>query len=481
MSSAPPSSRLKRPALSLALLALGNLIISLDFTIIYVALPDIAADVGFTPHSLQWVVTAYAVLYGGSLLLGGRLSDLLGRRRMFVAGMALYGVSSLLGGLATTPGVLLGARALQGLGGAVLFPAVLALVNTTFAEGRQRTRALTIWAMAGASGLTTGSLAGGVLTHSLGWQAVFYVNVPLAVVGVAAAYALLPADGRATRGSIDVPGTLTGTAGITLLIYAVAHGSEAGWTRTEVVAAAVLAVVLLIAFLRIQARGRSPLMPLRLFRNRALSSAIVVILLFGLTMNAVPYFLTLYYQDVLDFSAMETGVAFLGPTLSITTGNFLSERLIQRLGTRGTLLTGIVVNAAGAAILAPGLRVDGSVLTTLAGVIVVGLGMGLTYAPMWNAAATGVDADEQGLASGMASTALQVGTAAGLALLVAVANRDIAGLTGEALRAASAGGMRTAVLTLGGVILLAIPAALRLPRPRPRTATGEERPELVSR
>ncbi|MFF0728426.1 MFS transporter [Streptomyces sp. NPDC004134] len=473
MPSAPSQPRLRRPGWSLALLALGHLIISLDFTIVYVALPDIAADIGFTPHSLQWVVTAYAVLYGGFLLLGGRLSDLLGRRRMFVLGMTLYGTSSLLGGLATTPAVLLAARGLQGLGGAVLFPAVLALVNTAFTEGRQRDRALTIWAMAGAAGLTAGSLAGGVLTQTLGWQAVFHVNVPLAALGIAAAFALLPADGRATRGSIDVPGTLTGTAGVTLLIYAVAHGSEAGWTQTEVPAAAALAVLLLAAFVRIQARGRNPLMPLRLFRNRSLSGAVVVILVFGLTMNAVPYFLTLYYQDVLGFSALETGLAFLGSTLSITAGSFLSERLIQRTGTRGALLTGIAVNALGAALLAPGLRAEGSVLTTLAGVVVVGLGMGSTYTAMWNAAGTGVAEHEQGLASGVASTALQVGTAAGLALLVAVANDDLAGLSGEALRAASAEGMRTAVYTLGAVMLLAALAALKLPRPRARlTARG---------
>ncbi|MGW4412094.1 MFS transporter [Nonomuraea sp. NPDC004702] len=464
--------RIRRPGWSLALLALGHLIISLDFTIIYVALPDIASDVGFTAHTLQWVVTAYAVLYGGFLLFGGRLSDLAGRRRMFVLGMALYGVASVLGGLATAPGVLLAARAVQGLAGAVLFPAVLALVNTAFAEGRERNRALTVWAMAGAGGLTAGALAGGVLTQALGWQAVFYVNVPLTAVGVAAAFALLPPDGRATRGSVDVPGTLTGTAGITLLIFAVAHGSEAGWARAEVVAAAVLAVVLVAVFLRLQARGRTPLMPLRLFRNRALSGAVVVILLFGLTMQAVPYFLTLYLQDVLGFDALETGLAFLAPTLSITAGNFLSERLVHRLGTRGTLIAGILVNAAGAVLLAPGLQGDGSLLTVLPGVVVIGLGMGITYEAMWIAAGTGVPADEQGLASGVASTALQVGTAAGLAVLVAVANQGIEGLAGQALRDASAQGMRAAVLVLGAVMLTGVLAALRLPGQRARTAAA---------
>ncbi|MEW9554946.1 MFS transporter [Nonomuraea sp. NPDC050783] len=465
-------ARSRRLGWSLALLALGHLIISLDFTIIYVALPDIATDVGFTPHTLQWVVTAYAVVYGGFLLFGGRLSDLMGRRRMFVLGMVLYGAASALGGLATVPAVLLAARATQGLAGAVLFPAVLALVNTTFAEGRERNRALTVWAMAGAGGLTAGALAGGVLTQALGWQAAFYVNVPLAVAGAAAAFALLPADGGVTRGGIDVPGALTGTAGVTLLIFAVAHGSEVGWARAEVIVAAVLAVVLLATFLGIQARSRTPLMPLRLFRNRALSAAVMVILVFGLATQAVPYFLTLYFQDVLGFNALETGLAFLGPTLSITAGNFLGERLIHRFGTRNTLVAGIVVNAVGAALLAPGMDADGSFLTVLAGVVVVGLGMGLTYEAMWIAAGTGVRADEQGLASGVASTALQVGTAVGLAVLVAVANHGIGGLAGQALRAASAEGMRTAVFVMGAVVLTAVLAAFRLPGPRAEGIEG---------
>ncbi len=475
MSPRQSPARGRRPGWSLALLALGHLIISLDFTIIFVALPDIAADVGFTPHTLQWVVTAYAVLYGGFLLFGGRLSDLMGRRRMFVLGMTLYGVASLLGGLATAPAVLLAARALQGLAGAVLFPAVLSLVNTAFAEGRERNRALTVWAMAGAGGLTAGALAGGVLTQTLGWQAVFYVNVPLAVVGAVAAFALLPADDRVTRGSVDVPGALTGTAGITMLIFAVAHGSEVGWARTEVIASAGVAAVLLAAFLLVQARGRTPLMPLRLFRNRALSGAIMVIFVFGLTMQAVPYFLTLYFQNVLGLNALETGLAFLGPTLSITAGNFLSERLNHRLGTRRTLVAGIVTNAAGAALLAPGMHADGSVLTVLAGVVVIGLGMGITYEAMWIAAGTGVPAHEQGLASGVASTALQVGTAAGLAVLVAVANHGIEGLSGQVLRAASAEGMRVAVYVLGAVMLTAVLAALRLPGSRAESRPAQDR------
>ncbi|WP_225878557.1 MFS transporter [Spongiactinospora rosea] len=452
-----------RAGWSLALLALGHLMTSLDFTIIYVALPELGADIGFSAHSLQWVVSVYAVFYGGFLLLGGRLSDLLGRRRMFVLGMALYAVASVLGGLATTPQMLLGARVLQGLGGAVLFPAVLSLVNTTFAEGRERNRALTVWAMAGAGGLSIGSLAGGVLTQALGWEAVFYVNVPPAVIGIIAALRLLPADGRVAAGRVDIPGALTGTAGVTLLIFAIAQGSEAGWTPIAV-AAAVLSPVLIAVFLILQARGRQPLMPLRLFGNRAHRAAVVIILVFGLTMQAVPYFLTMYFQGVLGFSALQTGVAFLGPTLMITFANYISERLVHRLGTRTTLIIGILLNALGGVLLGLGFTADGSYLTVLAGIVVVGLGMGVTYEGMWIAAGTGVPAADQGLASGVASTALQVGAGAGLAVLVAVANAGLGGLQGEGLRVAMAGGMRDAAFVIGAGALPAILAAVALPR-----------------
>ncbi|MFI6499189.1 MFS transporter [Nonomuraea typhae] len=450
---------------SLALLAFANLITSLDFTIVYVALPDIAREVGFTPHSLQWVVSAYAVLFGGFLLLGGRLADLIGRRRMFVAGMTLYGVGSMLGGLAPSPVLLIVARMIQGLGGAILAPATLSLVNTMFPVGRARTRALTVWATGGAAGLSLGSLLGGALTNWLGWEWVFFVNVPLAAVGLALAPALLIADGARARGqSFDLPGALTGTAGVTLLVFAIAQGPEAGWTSAPVLLSALLAVILLGVFLAVEKRSPSPLMPLRLFGNRSLSAAAVVILVFGLSLQAIPYFLTLYFQGVLGFTALQTGVAFLGPTLSITLGNTVSERMIGRLGTRTTLITGLLSGAAGSALLSPGMTATGSYVTVLAGIIVVGLGMGLIYPAMFNAVGSGVAGAEQGTASGIANTALQVGSGAGLAVLVAVANAGLGGLSGEALRVATADGLGVAAYVAAAGSLLGVLAALRLPR-----------------
>lgn len=311
--STPPSSPARgRLGWSLALLAFGSLITSLDFTVVYVALPEIARDVGFSAHSLQWVLSGYAIFYGGFLLLGGRLSDLLGRRRMFVVGMALFGGASLLGGLATSPGQLVAARILQGIGAAVLFPATLSLVSTTFAEGRERNRAMTVWAGAGAVGLSLGALLGGVLTETTGWEGVFFVNVPLVIVAALAAFALLPADGPRTRGSFDLPGALTGTGGATLLVLAIAQGPEEGWTSGLVLGAAAVAAALLAAFVAIESRSASPLLPLRLFSNRSLGAAVVVIFAFGMTLQAVPYFLTLHFQDVLGFSALEGGAASSG-------------------------------------------------------------------------------------------------------------------------------------------------------------------------
>lgn len=454
-----------RLGLSLALLALANLITSLDFTIVYVALPDIARDVGFTGHSLQWVISAYAVLFGGFLLLGGRLADLVGRRRMFATGMTLYGLGSLLGGLAPGPGLLIGARAIQGLGGAILAPATLSLVNTMFAPGRERTRALTVWATGGAAGLSLGSLLGGALTSAFGWEWVFFVNVPLAVIGLLLAPYLLTADGaRDRRHGFDLPGALTGTAGVTLLVFAIAQGPETGWTSPPVLASAAPAVVLLAAFVWVEHRSASPLLPPRLFRNRSLSAAALVILVFGLSLQAIPYFLTLYFQAVLGYTALQTGVAFLGPTLSITAGNTISERLIGRAGTRTTLITGLLCGAAGSALLAAGMVANGSYWTVLAGIVVVGLGMGLIFPAMFNAAGSGVSPAEQGTASGMANTAMQVGAGAGLAVLVGVANAGLDGLTGEALRVATADGLGVAAYVAAAGSLVGVLAALLLPR-----------------
>ncbi|GAA2620774.1 MFS transporter [Actinomadura fulvescens] len=462
-----------RAGLGLGLLAFSSLITSLDFTVVYVALPDIAREVGLSAHSTQWIVSAYAIFFGGFLLLGGRSADLLGRRRMFVLGMLLFGGASLLGGLATSPGTLIAARVVQGIGGAVLFPTTLSLVATGFPEGRERVRALAVWAMAGAGGLSLGALLGGVLTYAFGWEAVFLVNVPLVVVGAAAAFVLLNPDGPRERGrSFDLPGALTGTVGVTSLVFAIAQGPEAGWGDPAVLVAGVLSVVLLAVFFGIEARSASPLMPLRLLRNRDLRAALLVIFVFGLSMQNIVYFMTLYFQGVLGYSALQGGLAFLGLSVVIGIGNFIAERLIVRIGNRPTLMIALLLGAAGGALLGAGMLADGSYWTVLAGIVVYGLGMGTIFPTMFGAASTGVAAQEQGTAGGMANTALQVGTSAGLAVLVGIANSGLGDLTGEALRVATADGLRTAVYLAAAFTLLGLLGARTLPKPR-RTAPTE--------
>lgn len=453
-----------RPMIPLALLGLGSTITALDFTIVYVALPRIGHDVGFSSQALQWVVSAYAVPFGGFLLLGGRLSDLVGRRRMFVFGMVTYGVASLLGGLAASPGLLICVRSLQGLGGAVLMPATLSLVTTMFDEGPARNRAMTVWAVCGAGGLSLGALLGGVLTGVFGWEAVFFVNVPLTSVGAALAFAVLTPDGPRRPGGFDLPGALTCTAGVTGLVFAIAHGAESGWASPEVLASAVAAVALLAGFFGIEARSRNPLLPLRLLADRRTSAAAGAILIYGLSLQCVPYFLTLHFQNVLGYDAVRSGSAFLGPTLGITVGNLVSERLIPRLGLRGALTLSLVVGAAGTVVLAFSLSADGSYLGLLAGVVGFGLGAGLAFNTMFILASTGVRPHEQGAVSGLSSTVLQAGGSAGLAILVAVADRDTTGLTGGALRAATVDGLRSALFVAAAIAAAGVVTAATLPR-----------------
>jgi EmrB/QacA subfamily drug resistance transporter len=464
-----PSSSRTSPGALPALFGLSSLITALDFTIVYVALPDIARDLGFSPHALQWVVSAYAISFGGLLLLAGRLSDLVGRRRVFLAGMVLFGVGSMLGGLATAPGLLIVARIVQGLGAAALFPSTLALVNTTFEAGPPRDRALGLWAAAGAAGLSLGALLGGVLTEAVGWRGVFLVNLPLTLLGAAGAVALLAADPpRKRHRGFDLPGALTGTAGASLLVFAAAQGSELGWTSAAVVLPALAAVGLIAALIAIEASTQRPLLPLRLFRNVNLTAALGVIFVFGMTLNSIPYVLTQYFQAVLGLGALQAGLGFLVPTATIAAGNLLGETLVARFGVRAVLFGGLGVGAAGAALLTPAMTAHGSYLAALPGLVAFGVGLGVVFPAMFVAASTDVPRRDSGVASGLASTALQIGTAGGLALLVGIAT---AGVTDDASRTAIADGLQTGLYVIAAGALLAIPAALALPKRRDTATT----------
>ncbi|MFD2404633.1 MFS transporter [Azorhizophilus paspali] len=416
-------------------MAFAQLIYSLDINIVFVALPEIGAGLGFSGQTLQWVVSAYTVFCGGFLLLGGRAADLLGQRRMFIFALWLYALSSLVGGLAWSPAVIVIARAVQGIGAALLFPSTLSLINRLFEEGPPRNRALAIWGGAGASGLTLGSLAGGVLTSGYGWPSVFFVNVLLASIAIVAAFFVIPKDApRTERRSFDLPGALTVTAGATLLVYALVQGPEDGWQATPIVAALVLAVVFLLTFALIESRSRDPLMPVRLFGNRSLVAGMAVTFIYMGTFGALPYFLTVLFQSVQGYSALQTGLAFIVPSLAIFTGTQLGARLANRLPMRRTLVIGFGVGIFGTLALAPAAFLGAPYAAIVPGLVVSGIGQGIVWTAMWIAAASGVAHLEQGIASGMASTTLNVGNAIGIAVLVAFANRGIDGLQGEALR-----------------------------------------------
>ncbi|MER5476810.1 MFS transporter [Streptomyces sp. NPDC002734] len=462
------------------MLAFAQFISAIDYNIVYVALPEIGREVGFDAHSLQWVVSGYAVAYGGFLLLGGRAADLLGRRRSFTTALVLYGLASLVGGLVTEPGLLVAARAVQGLGGALLLPATLSLIGTSFTEGAERNRALAIWGGAGAVGLALGSLLGGVLTNYLGWESVFYVNVPLALGAAAAALAIIPKDAPRERGrTFDLTGALTATIGFTALVFGVVQGPEAGWTSAETITALLGGVLFIGLFLLVESRTAHPLMPLHLFRNRSLVAAMGVTFVFMGTFGAQYYFFTVYLQNVHGYSALATGLAFIPSALVGMIATKLSERLLDKAGARTTIITGFLVGAAGMTSLAAGMSADGGYPALLPGIVLLSVGQGLGWTAMFAAAGTGVDAKHQGIASAMASTTQQIGSAVGLAVLVAIANSGTHTTTGPDL----VPGLRTAGFTAAALTLLGIviAAALRTSKTvAPKDATPQKSEDRVA-
>jgi EmrB/QacA subfamily drug resistance transporter len=463
-----------RKAAALALLAFAMLIVSLDQYIVVVALPEIGRDLGYSVQTLQSVISAYAVASAGFLLLGGRAADLLGPRRVFVSGLALYAVASLAGGLAPTPAILLVARAVQGLGGALVFPATLALVNTMFAEGRERNRALAVWGGAGAAGLVIGVLLGGVLTQALGWEAVFFVNVPLVAVAVVLAFELIAPDReRDPDRRFDAPGALAATLGVALLVFALVQGPTLGWASPAILAGGSASLVLLAAFAAIERRSRDPLVPPRLLANRNLATAAGIALLFSATFGSVLYFLTLYFQGVHGYDALQTGIGFLLPTAAVVAGSALAGRLVTRCGLRLTLVASLAIGALGALALGLTMSPNGSYTTLIPGLVLLSFADGVVFTTMFIAAGTGVADGEQGVASGIASTSTSIGAAVGLALLVLVANSGTDGLADEELRIATASGLSAAVLVVAAGIATTALVALNL---RPSRSTGAEPP-----
>jgi EmrB/QacA subfamily drug resistance transporter len=443
----------RREQLRLGLLALTQLIVALDYNIVYVALPDIGSALGFTPQSAQWVVSAYAVGLGGLLLFGGRAVDRLGPRRLFTTGLTLYAVASLAGGLASSGGLLIAARAVQGAGGALLTPATLALIYRGFAEGPARNRALGAWGLAGSAGLAAGSLLGGVLTNYLGWQWVFFVNVPLALGCVLAAPRLLPADPSRTPGGFDVPGALLATASSALLVLGLAAGPEAGWWSPRGAGALAAGVVLLAVLLVVEARTRDPLIPLRLVRSRNLATTMIVIAIFQATLGGGYFVLTSYLQPVRGYSSLEAGLTFLPLTLvCMVAAVKFAPPLLDRWGIRTTLAVSTIGTGAGIAAMVAGATPGGGFWTLLPGSVVWGFFGGVAFVTLFASAGAGVAAHQQGVASAVASTAKEVGGALGLAVFVAI-------ITGSSnlLRGLHVAGLTAAVVTIaGGLVALAL-------------------------
>jgi EmrB/QacA subfamily drug resistance transporter len=471
----------RRRWLVLAVTVAAQFIVILDVAVVNVALPSIKTDLHFSQENLQWVITAYSILFGGTLLLGGRLADLLGRRRLFAAGVALFTVSSLLSGLAWSEGSLIGFRALQGLGGALLSPAALSIIVTTFPEGRERNRALGIWAAAAAAGGSAGVLLGGVLTSYAGWPWIFYVNLPVGALVLAATPLVLEESrGLMTRRHFDIAGAASVTAGLMVLVYGLTFAAEHGWSSAGAIGLLLGAAALVAAFLAIESRSPAPLLPLRIFRLRTLSAANATMVAVGALAFGSFFLLTLYLQDVLHYSPVRTGVAFIAITLAIGTFSTVGQALTSRIGPRRVLSAGLLLIGASTLLYAR-MPVDGHYFSDVfPGLLVGGIGLGLSFAPVVIAALQGVEPRDAGIASGLVNTTRQIGGAVGIAAVTTV----VASATG-ALRTTSPGaaltdGFHAGFYALAGVALLGALIAAGFVRSEPARAPEAEEEELAA-
>jgi EmrB/QacA subfamily drug resistance transporter len=445
---------------ALALIVTAQFMVILDVAIVNVALPSIKSDLNFSQTNLQWVVSAYAIMFGGALLLGGRLADLLGRRRLFIAGLALFAASSLLCGLAWSESSLIAFRAVQGLGGALLAPAALSLLMTRFAEGRDRNLALGIYGAASGSGAAVGVLLGGVLTSYLSWSWIFFINVPVGVAAIALAPLLLQ-ESRAdvAHRHFDFPGAASITAGLMLLVYAMTRATSDGWGSGSTLALLAGAAALVLAFVAIELRSPAPLLPLRIFRSRTLSAANAAMAIVGAVAFSEFFVLTLYLQDVLHYSAVMSGAAFAGFALSVVVLSNVAQVIVGRFGVRPTLTAGLLLSAISVAWLTQ-LPVDGHYFWDLFPAFVLGgAGMGLSFVPVTIASLTGVERSDAGVASGLINTSRQIGGAIGIAAVSAVAASSTSNYVHAHSVAATSGvaldhGFQTALYTLTGLLLI---------------------------
>lgn len=472
---------------ALAVIVAAQFMVVLDVAIVNVALPSIKDDLDFSQESLQWVITAYAIFFGGVLLLGGRLADLLGRRRLFMIGLAVFTVSSLLDGLAWSEASLIVFRSVQGLGAALLSPAALSILTTTFGEGRERNLALGIWGAASGSGGAAGVLLGGALTSALSWSWIFFINVPVGILVLAISPWLL-AESRAdlAHRHFDFAGAASITASLMLLVYAMTRATQHGWSTGATIGLLAGAAALLLGFVVVELRSAAPLLPMRIFRLRTLTGSNIAGLLTGAAIFSMFFLLTLYMQQVLHYSALKTGVAYISLTMAIILFSAVAQALATRLGIRRVLPAGLVVSA-GALLLFARLPVDGHYWPDLLPAFLLsGMGLALSFVPMSIGGLTGVRQADAGIASGLINTSQQIGGAVGVAVVTTVAttftNHYVAGHPGSSPLAGAAltHGFQIAFYVLAGLAVLgAILSALLI---EPKPATAEEAaaaPELA--
>jgi EmrB/QacA subfamily drug resistance transporter len=467
----------RRGKLTLALLAAVAFLDFVDASIVNIALPSIRRDLGFSEQSLQWVPSAYLLTYGGFMLLGGRAADLLGRRRVLVAGTIVIGVSSLIGGLAGSAGVLVGARLAQGLGAAMMLPAALSILTTTFKEGSERNTALGVWGGVAAIASAAGVLLGGVLTEGPGWRWVMFVNPLAAVLVLGGVFWLIGDDrGRARLADFDLRGTILATGGMLLLVFALVEAPDQGWGSTRTIAELAGALTLLTAFVMNEKRSKSPLMPLSIFRVRGLAAADATQLVAFAGLLAMFFFLTLYMQTVLGYSPIQAGAAYLPLTLGVGIAAGISSQLLVRTGTRPVIIAGSLIAAGGVYWLSR-IPVDGTYLSDLLpGLLITSLGLGAMFVAVTTAANAGVPADKAGLAAALLNSSQQVGAALGLAIFTAIATSRTSDLlashapTAEALTS----GFQRALLASSLFLAAAAVVGLRTTN----TRGEQERPQV---
>jgi EmrB/QacA subfamily drug resistance transporter len=450
----------------LAIVAIAQFMVILDASVVNVALPTIRRDVGFSEQSLSWILNAYTLTFGGFLLLGGRLADRLGRRRLFMAGIALFSLASLICGLSQSEGELLVARGFQGLGGAMVSPAALSIILTTFAEGKERNRALSVWGAISGAGGAVGLLLGGVLVQALSWRWVFFVNVPIGAAVLALAPRIVPESRSesAAKGGYDVEGAVAITLGTLALVFTLIKADSWGWTSGRTIAGFVVSAVLIVAFLAIERRQKDPLVPLRIFSNRSLAAADATLLVVVAALFGMFFFVTLYLQQVLGFSALKTGLAYLPLSLTLIGASAVASQFVDRFTPKPILVAGLLIST-GAFVFLTSVSGHGDYAShVLPAMIILGVGFGMSFVPVTIAGTSGVAPEESGLASGLLNTTQQVGGSLGLAILSSIAtSRTTSALhTGLTLPAALTHGFTGAFVVAGALCALGAAFAIAL-------------------